>query len=136
MKKRTVSKTICGRLLWIFVLLLLLTACGKKEQTAVDGDASSLDAQAEEIATGNAAQNDAERTEDGQSGPDFESGDLQDGDRPGTEDTRNEQNSEAQTAQDGQERETGTVQNGQFPEDGQNREAGDTLSGDSRETVS
>lgn len=123
MKKRTVSKTICGRLLWIFMLLLLLSACEKKEQTIAEEGASSLD-----------AQNDAEKTEDGQSGPDFESGDSQDGDNPGAEDTRNGQNAEAQTAQDGQEWETGTVRNGQFPEDGQNREAEDTLSGDSGET--
>lgn len=137
MKMRTVSKTICGRLLWIFVLLLLLSACGKKEQTGADEDASSLDAQAEGIPTGNTAldaQNDAEKTEDGQSGPDFEIGDPQDGDNPGAEDIRNGQNAEAQTAQDGQEWETETVRYGQFPEDEQNREAEDTLDGGSPET--
>ncbi len=122
MKKRTVSKTICGRLLWIFVMLLFLSACGKKEQTTAAGNAAQD------------AQNDAGRTEDGQSGQDSERGNPQDEDSPGTEDTRNGQNAELQSAQDGQEWETGTVRNGQFPEDGQNREAGDTPSGGSRET--
>lgn len=119
MKKRTVSKTTCGRLLWIFVLLLLLSACGRKEQTAVDGDALSLDAQAEEIPTENVAQgaqNDTGTTEDGQSEPDFERGDPQDGDSPGAEDTRNEQNAEAQIAQDGQEWETENTQSVQNDE--------------------
>ncbi|MBD5466997.1 MAG: cellulase family glycosylhydrolase [Lachnospiraceae bacterium] len=122
MKKRTVSKTICGRLIWIFVLLLLLSACGKKEQTGADAEASSLDAQAEEIPTGNVvqdAQNDTGTAEDEQSGPDFESGDPQDEDSPGAEGTRNGQNAEAQTAQDGQEWETENTQSVQNDETAQ-----------------
>lgn len=135
MKNRAVSKTICGRLLWLFVLLLLLSACGKKEQTAADGATSFLDAQAEGISTESSAQgapNDAGSAGDGQRGQDFESGNPQDGDSQGRDGTQNGEIAEVLTAQDGQEWEMGTVRNGQFPEDGQNREAGDTLSGGSQ----
>ena len=128
MKKRMDSKTICGRLLCLFVMPLFLSACGKKEQTGAGADGQQEHVEAQGQAAGGIdedvsfleTQPEASARDErnagggaGQDEPGSGHGALQDGQGVEADDARDVQGTEESGAQ---ERENEAVRNEQGPE--------------------